>query len=264
MGVGRGELSGLLSQGRLHRISRGWFAHERTPETAVRAVQLGGRLGCLSACELHNLWVPHQTDLHVALNPGAPSPKVPPRGVQVHRSTARCDSAVLPVQDAVAQVLHRHDEETGLIVLESAVERGLIQPAEARHLLSTVPMRARRAAQHFSPTAQSGSETRLRLFFQRRGVPVQPQAYIPGVGRVDLLVGRRWIIEADSQAHHSSPRHVVTDRERDLQGRSEGYMIVRLSYEHVWHTWERTQRRLLDILRTRQHLEPPVPLSMIR
>ncbi|MDO5493326.1 MAG: type IV toxin-antitoxin system AbiEi family antitoxin domain-containing protein [Nesterenkonia sp.] len=260
MGVERRHVSELLSQGRLHRVSRGWFAESRSPEPAVRAVQLGGRLGCLSACELHELWVPHQTDLHVALNPGAPSPTVPPRAVQFHRLVTGYRSAVLPVADAVAQVLHRHDEETGLIVLESAVNRGALDQAEAEHLLATVPMRARRAAQHFSPLAQSGSETRLRLFFQRRGVPVQPQVFIPGVGRVDLLVGRSWILEADSRAFHTSPSQIAVDRGRDFESRGLGFMTDRLGYEQLWHSWDLTQRWLLAVLRTRRHLQPPVPL----
>lgn len=264
LGIADAQLTELLRQGRLRRIRRGWFAQASTPEAAVRAVQLGGRLGCLSACQAHGLWVPHHTELHVALNPGARAPSPHPAGVAFHRLGKACGEAVLPVVVAVAQVLHRHDEETGLIVLESAVNRGLIHDADARHLLATVPLRARRTAQHFSPLAESGSETRLRLFFQRIGVPVEPQALIPGVGRVDLLVGRSWILEADSQAYHSSSRQVATDRSRDLQSRIGGYVSDRLSYEQIWFTWEHTQQWLLDMVRTRKHRRAPVPLRSSR
>lgn len=253
------ELANALEMGRLRRVRRGWFAGPHTPEAAVRAIQLGGRLGCLSACRLHGIWVPRHDDLHVVLNPGVNMPPVPPTGVQFHRLAENCPAAVVPLSDAISQVLHRHDEETGLIVLESAANRGLLSESDARCLLADVPMRGRLTGQHFSPAAQSGSETRLRLFFQRRNVAVQPQAYIAGVGQVDLLVGRSWIIEADSAEHHSAPRNVRVDCERDVNARLLGYTRDRLSYEQVWVTWEHTQEFLVAVLRTRRHLRLPDP-----
>lgn len=259
-GVGARQLKELLEQGRLRRVRTGWYADPFTPGAAVRAVQLGGRLGCLSACEVHGLWVPPHSDLHVVLNPGAKPPAVPPEDVQFHRLAAPCATAVAPLEESVKHVLHRHDEETGLVVLESAVNHKLLHEADARHLLNVVPMRSRRSAQHFSPLAQSGSETRLRLFFQRRGFAVRPQAYIRGIGHVDLLVGESWIIEADSQAHHSAPRDVDVDCERDLTARRLGYTRDRLSYRQIWFTWAATQEWLLAMLRTRGQLRPPTPL----
>ncbi|MDO5699131.1 MAG: type IV toxin-antitoxin system AbiEi family antitoxin domain-containing protein [Dermatophilus congolensis] len=260
-GIDARQLRELLEQGRLRRVHRGWYADAFTPEAAVRAVQLGGRLGCLSACHVHGLWVPPYSDLHVVMSPGARPSPAPPRGVQFHRLASPCPTAVAPVEDSVAHVLHRHDEETALVVLESAVNLKLLHEAVARHLLRTVPMRSRRTEAHYSGLAQSGSETRLRLFFQRRGVYVRPQAYIAGIGHVDLLVGKSWIIEADSAAHHSAPRNVAIDCARDFAARERGYVRDRLSYEQIWLTWDKTQGWLLSILRTGRHLALPVPLA---
>lgn len=259
-GIGGAQVRELLAQGRLRRVGRVWLADGLASSDAIRAVELGGRLGCVSACRQHGVWVPPDPDLHVVANPGADLPARPRGGVQFHRLARTCSTAVVPVEDAVAQVLHRHDLETGLVVLESAVNLGLIHEAEARHLLSELSSKKAREAHRFSPLAQSGSETRVRLFFQRHRVPVQPQAVIPGVGRVDLLVGRSWIVEADSGAHHGARRDVMVDRHRDLTARELGYDTLRLSYEQIWHVWERTQASLLAHLRTRRHLRPPVPL----
>ena len=261
-GIDANELANQLSQGRLRRVYRGWYADAFSPENAVRAVQMGGRLGCLSACKVHGLWVPPSTDLHVMMNPGVRLPVPRPQGVQFHRLSTPCTSAVAAIEESLAHVLHRHDEETALVVLESAVNSKLVHEADARGLLARVPMRSQRTADHFSPLAQSGSETRLRLFFQRVGVPVQPQAMITGVGHVDLLVGRSWIIEADSQEHHSAQHNVTVDCERDLAARELGYQRDRLSYEQIWLKWGRTQAWLTTMLRTRRHLRipsPPVP-----
>lgn len=232
MGIGRRELAELLDQGRLTRIDRGWYSNHKSPSAAVSAVRIGGRLGRLSACKVHKLWVPPQPDLHVMLDPGDRRPTGAVSGVQFHRLAAACPTAEAPLDQSVAHVLHRHDLETGLVVLESAVNGG--------HM--------------------SESEARLRLFFQRRRVPVQPQAFIARIGRVDLLVGRSWIIEADSAAHHSASKDVARDRERDLHAREFGYVRDRLSFEQIWHTWERTCLRLQAVLRTGRHLQAPVPL----
>lgn len=261
-GIDRGELRELVASGRLRKVKRGWFADPFTPDDAIRALELGGRLGCLSACRAHGLWTPPQTDLHVMLNPGAPVPTLPPPGVRFHRLVAACSTAVASVDASIGHVLHRHDIETGLVVLESGVNSGLVHEADARQLLSTVPLREPRKAHHFSPLAQSGSETRLRLFFQGLGVPVRPQAFIAGVGHVDLLVGRSWIVEADSAAHHSAPRDVAVDCDRDLVARELGYARDRLSYEQIWLTWDRTKASLAATVRTRRHLVPPRSLQI--
>lgn len=258
MGIDAAQRAQLLSVGRLRRVRRGWFADAQSSDAAVRAIQLGGRLGCLSACKHWGLWVPWHEDLHVVMNPGMPMPVAP--GVQFHRLQKACDTAVAPVLDSVAHVLHRHDEETGLVVLESAVNKGFLPPAEARWLLANTPLASQRTSQHFSPLAQSGSETRVRLFFQRRAVRVEPQAFIPGIGHVDVLVGKSWIIEADSREHHAAPRNVQIDCARDLKARELGYVRDRLSYEQIWLFWEETQRMLIDLLRTKRHLRPPTPL----
>ena len=259
-GYSRAQIKENLAQGTLYRAARQWFADQHTPTEPIRAVQLGGRLGCVSACRHHELWVPHDRDLHVAMNPGRALPVNPPAGVQFHRLSTPCATAVLPLEDAVAQVVQRHNVETGLIVLESAVNSGRLHPGDARHILNGLPARKARAAQFFSPLAESGSETRLRLFFQRRRIPVQPQARIPGVGRVDLLVGRSWIVEADSTAHHSARLDVRKDRARDVNAQEQGYDRLRLSYEQIWYSWEQTQLFLVSKLETKAHLRPPEPL----
>lgn len=66
-----------------------------------------------------------------------------------------------------------------------------------------------------------------------------PQARIPGVGHVDLLVGESQIIECDGEVHHSGTQF-RTDRARDLAARDLGYDVLRLSYEQIWVTWEET------------------------
>lgn len=251
------QIEELVASRRLIRVARGWYATPMAPPALVRAVQLGGRVGCLSGCQIHGLWVPPFAGTHVMLNPGKARPVA--EDVQFHRLSTSWPSALMNLEDCVAQVLHRHDAESGLIVLESAVEKGLLTPSAAKVLIADAPRARQLRLQHFTPGSGSGSETRVRLFLQRRNVPLTPQARIPSVGRVDLLVGNSLIIECDSAAHHTSRQNREEDYRRDLAAWALGYRTLRLSYSQIWHTWHETSEVLIAELATRRHLRHPVP-----
>ena len=87
-------------------------------------------------------------------------------------------------------------------------------------------------------------------------VKVTPQAYIPGVGRVDLLVGATLIIEIDSRAHHLGAGY-QTDRERDRNAVALGYTVIRVTYEDVVFRWPQTCAQLLAVIRRDEHRKPP-------
>lgn len=247
----------LIGSGALKRICRGWYAAASADAQVVRAVRMGARLGCISGCRAHGLWIPEGHGLHLMYNPGT-KPFTQP-DTTLHRLPRPCHTAVAPLEDCLAHVLHHHDAETGLVVLESAVEKGLLDPADARGLVASTLSSKQRGLQHFTPGAGSGSETRVRLFLQRRNVEIQTQVHIAGVGRVDLLVGKSLIIECDSASHHSTPETYEQDRRRDMAAQALGYTVIRLSYSQIWHTWGATMAFLSSQLRTRRHLRAPTP-----
>lgn len=104
--------------------------------------------------------------------------------------------------------------------------------------------------------AESGSETRVRLFLQMRRIPVRIQVKISGMeGRVDLVVGDRLVIECDSHKHHSTPEDQLRDRKRDLALRALGYENIRLAYPQIWGLeWEETMQHILNEVRKRRHI----------
>src|SRR5665647_786535 len=77
------------------------------------------------------------------------------------------------------------------------------------------------------------------------GYKVRPQVVIPGVGRVDLLVGESLIIECDSHAHHTGETNYRGDRRRDLSATADDYRVVRLTWEQCFLTWPTTTSCLL-------------------
>lgn len=250
-GFSQKDISRAIELGRFARIGRGWFARPDADGQAVRAIRAGGQLGCLSGLAARKLWVPRFQDLHVVYGQGSrPAPRA---GIQFHPTDQpRQTQAVWPLLDCLQQVAHRHDAETALVTFESALNLRLATLTDLHLLLSTLPKRTQRIGA-FLGRAESGSETRVRYFLQRRNFSVRAQISIPGVGRVDLLVGDRLIVECDSDAHHRSKEAHQEDRRRDLAARDLGLDVVRLTYHQIWLDWPATQLSLLRLLRTRRH-----------
>lgn len=246
-GIGR-----ALRAGSIVRITRGWYARPGADERVVRAVIAGGRLGCLSGLAAYGVWVPRVQQVHVVYGRGhRPGPRP---GIELHFMDRPCPSrAVWPLLDCLQQVAHRHDPESALVTFDSALYLGLATLPDLRAVLSELPQRAQRIGP-FLGRAESGSETRVRFFLQRRNVPVRSQVQIPGVGRVDLLVGDALIVECDSDAHHRSREEHQEDRRRDLAARDLGYEVLRLTYHQIWYDWAATQQSLLRLIHERRHI----------
>ncbi|GAA1480721.1 hypothetical protein GCM10009624_11610 [Gordonia sinesedis] len=107
--------------------------------------------------------------------------------------------------------------------------------------------------------AESGIESIVRLRLRARRIQVQVQVVIAGVGRVDLLIGRRLIVEVDGQEYHADRLRFETDRERDWVAAELGYLVIRLSYQQVIHHWSSAERSILAVVRRGDHLRPLPP-----
>lgn len=91
----------------------------------------------------------------------------------------------------------------------------------------------------------------IRLRLRAAGIHLRTQVVIPGVGRVDFLVGNRLVIEADSREHHL-PKYQV-DRTRDRVATGLGYLVIRLTYEDVVHRWDVVFADIQSVIRRRWH-----------
>lgn len=256
--LGRDGPRKLAASGALRRVRHGWYATPAADARVVTAVQLGGRLGCLSACAAHGLWVPPGNDLHVTFNRRAPD-SLPPGVVGHHDRELGSEPSVRPLLSSLAEVVRHHDTETALIVLDSAINRGLLTEADVVSLVRECPKPKQRVLRYLDGRADSGTETRVRYFFQRRGVNVEPQVYVPSVGRIDLRVGRSLLIECDSRAHHTGEQNYHKDRGRDLILIQDANRVLRLTFEQVFYQWPATGRALIRLVRARLHR--PLPLS---
>ncbi|MFY9262268.1 MAG: DUF559 domain-containing protein [Actinomycetaceae bacterium] len=162
---------------------------------------------------------------------------------------------LISLAEALAHVVECCDSETALIILESAVNHRMISLAQAQEISEQGKKGNRGIAKHLRAGAQSGSESRVRYFFQKNQVIVENQVLINEVGWVDLLVGEKLIIEFDSDAHHSARIDYLNDRNRDKAAIAAGYLVVRLSYPQIWYEWEETQEFLMELVRKNKHRE---------
>lgn len=255
----RRELEASLNQGSFTRVSPGWFATPDASDVVVQAVRLHGRATCLTALRLHGVWTPPHSASHVRIAASAvgatrSSSSDPPAGeVVLHRASvleARPleKHAVDNIQLALECALLCLPERDLVVVADSALQLHLITRSSLTALATPLVRKAREKLRFVDARSQSGTESIVRLWLQLRGLRVVPQFRVAGVGKVDLLVGDRLIIECDSKEFHSDEWHSRNDRGRDLVLNRLGYRVLRLTYEQVMFQWPRVEATLLALL----------------
>lgn len=251
--LNRRQIAAALDTGELRRAGQ-WFVTRDEADDIVGALRGGMRPTCVTAARHHGLWVPPSAGGHVYGRR-----RKPMDGLWLHRNVDRW-----PEADPVASVPLLLEHAVGClapldlgIVADSALRAGLVRDADLACLARSAPRAAAAVLRRTSRLSESGTESKVRLFFTLRGVRVRPQVVIPGVGRVDMLVGDRWIIECDSWAHHTGVLTYEYDRRRDLASTHLGYLTTRLTHRMVFDEWDGTKERLLEVVASRGHRRAP-------
>jgi very-short-patch-repair endonuclease len=263
LGLGRAAIGQAVARGEIQRIRQAWYANPWLPPAQSRAARIGGQLACSSAAAALGLWEPRLERLHVCvdeharalrtqtsyrsrLRPDDPTTLVhwsgvDPAGTRVLVSPLRC----------IEQVAACESEVTALVVAESALHRQVITSSEWLRCLERLPRRVRAVVGRASPRSESGTESLFAYGMARAGVTVRQQVVIPGVGRVDALIGERLVIELDSLAHHSDP---TADRHRDALLSALGYRVLRFMYRQVVDAWNEVEAAVLAAISRGDHL----------
>lgn len=266
-GVTRSQLRAGLNKGRFTRPRPGWYAVDTADPEAVEAVSRRGALSCLSVLERYGVWIPECAGgLHV-------------RGdAQSHRlrSGRFCTqfgrpepvrSAVDDPLTALRHALRCLDPEGITVVCDSLLNTSrralagdpvteILTPTEVASAFHGAPNRVVDCFNRCDDRAESGTETMIRLRLRSRNVKVNVQVPLPGIGRVDLLVGERLVVEADSVAHHTGIERYRMDRKRDQQAARLGLLHMRLTYENVVYEWAETENTIMSIVRDGLHRVP--------
>lgn len=254
-----------------------WLVTDEADPRILPFLRADLRPTCVDAAVLHGLWTPASDRAH-AFRPRsgrastttagmsvppirrtsasrAPAPLRSPAPI-LHNPVMRAWPDLDPVPELALVLQHAGRclrTVEAAILLESALNRGLIGRHEVRDVLAGLPRRRRVELSRVDGRSESGTETRVRWWLESHRVPVRVQVVVHGVGRVDLLVGESWIIECDSWEFHGEGERYHRDRARDLRLRALGYTVTRLTWEQVFLDWESTSAFLGSVLRRRDH-----------
>ena len=265
-GIHRAQLRRAVARDRVLSIRRGWYGVPDAPPSVVRAARVGGSLTGASVARLHGLWLLDDPQLHVRVSGNASRLHSPFDGetplhashdVCVHYRERRGGPEDLPARDslprALAEMFTCGAPMAALIAVDSALNLRELTSDGRAELRSLVPAARRKAIDQADPACDSGLETIARLLPYGRRIPYRTQAVIPGVGKVDLLIGDRLVVELDGAGFHTDAADFVEDRRRGLELVMRGYLVVRLTYRRVIQDWERVQGDLLELLSRGEH-----------
>jgi very-short-patch-repair endonuclease len=82
--------------------------------------------------------------------------------------------------------------------------------------------------------AESIVEVDAQHLFRTHGIAYDAQVFLPGIGRVDFLLGGFLIVEIDGFAFHSKREDMLRDRTRNNLSAVQGYAVLRYMPEHIW------------------------------
>ena len=231
-GFPRRELLRLQESG-ASQPRRGVFVLPECDEGILGAVLNNGRLSCASAAAHYGLWLRKPpARLHLACNHGHGS------GFVRHRTIRFQGHPLLPVaavEDVALHALGCLPAPASTAMATSAIRlHGVPRELLASQLLADRSGTARRVLRELDIRAESIVEVDLQHLFQKHGIEYASQVFLPGIGRVDFLLGGFLIVEVDGFAFHSKRGDMLRDRERNNASAVSGYAVLRYMPEHIW------------------------------
>lgn len=244
-GLSRRRLTAMTDASRIVSVRRGVYAGGACGPRAT-AAKHGGGLACVSAARHIGLWVLDESDaVHVWL--GRRRHRHPHEGCRCveHRDGMGAAFGAPSVPRVLRQILRCRGLEEFFVVLESALAQRRITDAGMDWLRGSTNDAAREAMDFARSDAGSGLESLVRWRLRSKGLSVRTQVGIVSVGRVDLVIGERLIVEVDGDGNHSAPEHRHRDLVRDAHAAIWGYVSLRFDYAMVVHDWETVELAIL-------------------
>lgn len=245
-GFSRRELL-RLKDGDATQPRRGVFVLPGCDKGFLAAVLNNGRLSCASAAAHYGLWLRKPpVQLHLACNHGHGS------GFVRHRTVRFQGHPFLPlaaVEDVALHALGCLPAPASVAMATSAIRlHGVPRELLASQLLADRSGPALRALRDLDVRAESIVEVDAQHLFRTNGIDFETQVFLPGIGRVDFLMGGFLILEVDGFAFHSKRDDMRRDRERNNSSAVNGYTVLRYMPEHIWFDPSRVISEIRTIL----------------
>lgn len=250
------SLRRAVASGEVARIRPGMYANSDLPEPIRVALRHGGVLACVSVARLRGLWVLPLDDLvHVSMAPNGHSHAHGSCRCALHWNAASHTPTQVSLVDALLQIRGCHGADAFFATLESALHTGELTAGDRGALRRRITESARWIVDLARSDAESGLESLLRIRLHRIGLTLRTQVEIPGVGRVDFVLGDRLILEVDGRLNHDEPTKRHKDLVRDAVAASHGFATLRFDYELVVHDWPLVEAAVLATVARGLHLE---------
>lgn len=261
-GLSPDDLRCAVSAGDLRRVRRGLYAAAPVWDAAPPWERY--RLTVVGVMAAHPRWVAthhaalvlhglpmHGVDLTTVDVAGTVGTTKLRHGLHVHRLAADHQHLVtaqpraVPPAVACLQVAARDGVEAGVVALDGALhERRCgtddLVAALAHPGLKHGIAHARAAVERADGRAESPGESRTRLVLEALGVEVRSQVDVHDaegfVGRVDLLVGGRVVVEFDGMVKYGGiegPYELAREKRREERLRDAGYRVVRVTWAEL-------------------------------
>ena len=267
-GVSATALKRQIADGAVLRIRRGWFALPSVPTDVIRAIRVGGSLGCVSGATLHGTWKPADIRLHTMVRNDARAIMDPESGVAtspagmsdkvvVHwtaRISAQDSRGLMPIVDCLVQTIACQPADIAFAVVESALNRQLVSRMQWDELWRRCPASSRYMLKMARADAGSGNESIFRFRMSGLGVAMQSQIWVSGVGYVDFLIGDRLIVEIDSEKHHGGREARLRDIQRDATAAALGAVTLRFDQSQILYDWDYVEATVLAVIERGDHM----------
>lgn len=248
-GYSRVQIQAAIKNGAITVLRQGVVGTESADAEQRVAVLANGLITCISAAQELGLWtIKDPEQLHLwTLHSRQPASTIKHRGdlVRPHRP-----GNYVSILDCVLHAIRCRPRLEALVIAESAVRRGVVSKAELLELLPGKRNGIRRAVVlGIGDDADSPLEIIARDLFRAVGLRVETQVPIPGLGRVDIVVEGRIIIELDGFDFHSDRAAFKKDRKRNNAGMLSGFPTLRYVYEDLVFTPQNVIAEVMTMLR---------------
>ena len=266
-GWNKRDLAHAVRAGSIVRVRQGWYSPPSAPEDFVRAVRVGGHLTCVTAARALELSARDSPRLHVSLGTHVSRLRTP------HDKTKRLsqnpDATVVThwtethsprnrYVASVRQILHDmvwcQSPEYVVAAADSALRLGYLTRAEWTQDIAALPRRLRLLLDRVDGKSESIIESLMRFRLEALGIRTRSQVRIRGVGRVDLLVGDRLVIELDGWKYHHEVDDFEEDRRRDAELARQGYRVLRFTYRQLTGDWHKVLAAVRACIARHEHL----------
>lgn len=252
----RGEIAAAVRSRSMIRVRQGWYSTQGIHPQMLEAARVGGPLTCISALDLQDAWVPPSDELHVALASNACRPRtrrdsrlrlvdaVRP-SVRIHWRRRIESRLMLAPMESLADVINCQTPEFVIAIADSVLHAHPELRGQWSALVDAAPRAFLPWLSRVDGACESGTES---LWFTRIAefrLPIRRQMHVPGIGRVDFMIGDRLIVEVDGAAYHTDPAAFERDRRRDARLSALGFRVLRFSYRQTMGRWHEVKAAVL-------------------